>query len=231
MIEFGKTLREAREAKGYSISQLAEATHLMHQIVQDLENENFSKIAAPIYGRGFVKLYCEAVGLDPVPLVAEYMAIQNGEREATIRVRSVAPPPPPPPPPAPEPAPAPVNEPKPMALPLDEPVAAAPKRPLAPLRPPAPLPEQQPIKSAVPPVRIWRVAVVALVAAGVLWALIAGATALYRATMTAPDAETEKTVEPTEVAKPAEPAAPEPATETATPAERTPIAIPPLYID
>ena len=64
MIEFGKTLRAAREAKGYTVSQLAEATRLMHQVVEDLENENFTRIPAPIYGRGFVKLYCEAVGLD-----------------------------------------------------------------------------------------------------------------------------------------------------------------------
>ena len=41
MIEFGKTLREAREAKGYTINQLANATNLMHQIVADLEEENF----------------------------------------------------------------------------------------------------------------------------------------------------------------------------------------------
>ena len=28
MIEFGKILREAREAKGYTISQIAEITHI-----------------------------------------------------------------------------------------------------------------------------------------------------------------------------------------------------------
>ena len=91
MIEFGKTLRAAREAKGYTVSQLAEATRLMHQVVEDLENENFTRIPAPIYGRGFVKLYCEAVGLDSAPLIAEYMAIQSGSREATIRIRNVEP--------------------------------------------------------------------------------------------------------------------------------------------
>lgn len=92
MIEFGKTLRLAREEKGYSISQLAEMTRMIHQTIEDLENENFTKIAAPIYGRGFVKLYCEAVGLDPKPMVAEFMEIFNGNRELGIKERPVSPP-------------------------------------------------------------------------------------------------------------------------------------------
>lgn len=87
MIEFGKTLRLAREAKGYTVSQLAEATRMIHQTIEDLENENFTRIAAPIYGRGFVKLYCEAVGLDPKPMVAEFMEIFSGNRELGIKER------------------------------------------------------------------------------------------------------------------------------------------------
>ena len=48
MIEFGKTLRVARETKGYTVSQLAEMTHLKSSVVEGLENEDFSMIAAPI---------------------------------------------------------------------------------------------------------------------------------------------------------------------------------------
>lgn len=89
MIEFGKTLRQAREVKGLSIAQIAEMTHMMSQIVEGLEKEDFSRIVAPIYGRGFVKLYCEAVGLEPKELIAEFMEIYTGNRKATIRVREV----------------------------------------------------------------------------------------------------------------------------------------------
>ena len=90
MIEFGKTLRAAREAKGYTIGQIAEVTRLMASMVEDLEKEDFSRIAAPIYGRGFVKLYCEAVGLDPKPLVAEFMEIFSGNRDVAIKERPVS---------------------------------------------------------------------------------------------------------------------------------------------
>lgn len=93
MIAFGKTLREAREAKGLTTNQLAETTKLLVQIVEDLEIENFNRIPAPIYGRGFVKLYCEAVDLDPKPLIEEFMAIYCGHREPVIRTREPATPP------------------------------------------------------------------------------------------------------------------------------------------
>ena len=228
MIEFGKTLREAREAKGYTINQLANATNLMHQIVADLEEENFSKIAAPIYGRGFVKLYCEAVGLDPKPLIAEYMAIQNGDRAATIHVRSTPPAQPPPvqePVPVPEPEPAfeleALPEPRPMP---DEPPSVAPRKRLAPLRPPSPLPNPKPDAMPSLPGNTWRVVLVAAVAIAVLWVLAIGVRALYRATMT-PPADATPVAEPPKI----EPLAP--VVETPAAGPRTPIEIPPLYID
>ena len=122
MIEFGNTLRQAREQKGLTTKQVAETTHMMVQLVEDLENERFSRIAAPIYGRGFVKLYCEAVGLDPKPLVSEFMEIFNGNRPATIRRREAAPQPAPAP--APAPAPVPMPEPVPAPEPAPEPEPA-----------------------------------------------------------------------------------------------------------
>lgn len=88
MIEFGSTLRRAREAKGYTKEQIAEMTHIMVQYIDDLENENFSRIVAPIYGRGFVKLYCEAIGLDPKEMVAEFMELYTGKRPVSIRLKN-----------------------------------------------------------------------------------------------------------------------------------------------
>lgn len=90
-MDLGYTLRKAREDKGLSTSEIAQRTHMLVQQVEALEKEDFSKIAAPIYGRGFVKLYCEAVGiLDPKPFVDEFMEIYSGNRPATIRMRQTA---------------------------------------------------------------------------------------------------------------------------------------------
>lgn len=70
----GSKLRQAREALGLSQSELAERTHILVQIVRELEEEDYSRFSAAIYGKGFVKLYAKAVGLDPAPLVAEFLA-------------------------------------------------------------------------------------------------------------------------------------------------------------
>ena len=100
-MSFGQTLRTAREAKGLTTSELAARTHLLVQIVEGLENEDFRRIPAPIYGRGFVKLYCEVVGIDPKPLQAEFMALYTHKKDAPAKT------PQPPPPSAPQEAPPP----------------------------------------------------------------------------------------------------------------------------
>ena len=110
MIEFGKALRDAREAKGLSVAQLADVTHMTVNTINELENEDFSHIPAPIYGRGFVKLYCETVGLDPKPLLAEFMDILNGNRDDCIRERPTA-------------GTAPVAPEEPVGVPQEEPAA------------------------------------------------------------------------------------------------------------
>ena len=93
---FGPKLRAAREAKNLTVSQLAEQTHLLAQVIEGLENETFNSIPAPIYGRGFVKLYCEAVELDPKPMVALFMECFSGEKSAAPAPATEPPPPPPP---------------------------------------------------------------------------------------------------------------------------------------
>lgn len=244
MIEFGETLRKAREAKGLSAGDIAKTTHIMVQMVEALEREDFSRIVAPIYGRGFVKLYCEAVGLDPKPLVAEFMEIYNGNRPAVIRMaepdprqeaKSEAA--------APEPASASTA---PESAPAAEPPAADPE--LAAAAEPAAAKEESPsfaleqengpirmarafpdYRADVPderprgfsiPAPIWRILVLVVAAAAILWLLIAGAKALYKVTMTPPEA----------VDAPKTAAAPEKKPADAKP-PRKQMDIPPLYID
>ncbi len=71
----GETLRKARMARKETASQVAAATRMKIQLVEGLEKEDFTHIPAPIYGKGFIKLYAEHVGLDPDPLIRDYMAL------------------------------------------------------------------------------------------------------------------------------------------------------------
>ena len=160
MIEFGNTLRAAREAKGLTPNDIAARTHMMVQQIIDMENENFSKIAAPIYGRGFVRLYCEQVGLDPQPMIAEFMDIINGKREPVIRTRGAAPQRAPEPEPAAQPTPTPIvqpapqpvvqPEPEPMPAVQPEPEPAVQAEPEPVVQPePEPAPEPEPVAAQV----------------------------------------------------------------------------------
>jgi len=77
----GQILREARESKGMTIAEAAEATRILFPVIEGLETEDFRRIAAPIYGRGFIKIYAEVLGLDPNPLLNDYAELQAGGGE------------------------------------------------------------------------------------------------------------------------------------------------------
>lgn len=172
-MSFGETLRAARETKGMTCSEVAKKTRLLVQIVEEMEQEDFHRIAAPIYGRGFVRLYAQCVGLDPAPLVAEFMEIYEGHRAPIVRTKSVptsAPTPgpevavePPPPPPAafaeslpPPPPPMPtfesdMPETVPVSEPVAEPVSVPDPEPEPTIPEPIASPESEPAPSLVEP--------------------------------------------------------------------------------
>lgn len=79
----GSILRKARESRKLTTSQVASATHMKSQTVDAIEREDFSRMPAAIYCKGFIKLYAEYMGMDPDPLTREYVE------------RFVEPPPPP----------------------------------------------------------------------------------------------------------------------------------------
>jgi len=73
----GKRLREAREALGKSTSELAAKTRIKVQQLEGLESDHYESIPAPMYVRGFLKLYAQELGLDPEPLLEAYK--QSGQ--------------------------------------------------------------------------------------------------------------------------------------------------------
>ena len=69
----GEKLKKARLDRGLTTSEIAAVTRMKVQMVEDLEKEDFSKVAATIYGKGFIRLFAEQVGLDSAPLIEEYL--------------------------------------------------------------------------------------------------------------------------------------------------------------
>lgn len=240
MIEFGKTLKIAREAKGLSIKQVAVATHMMTQIVEGLENEDFSRIVAPIYGRGFVKLYCESVGLEPKPLVDAFMEIYSGNRVAKPKAE-----PPPREPPKIEPAGLASPKAEPPKVPPPEPVAAEP-----PPKPPeldfghapssiaapktsryaAPIPIGEESRFRLPRVN-WRIAILVVASFAVIALFALGVRALYRATMKAPAEDAERGASAETPATDGAPTTPDAPAQATAATGRKPLPLKPFYLD
>ena len=84
----GAQLKEARIRRHLTMQEVAKATRMKSQMIDDIEKEDFSRIAAPIYGKGFIKLYAELVGLDPNPLINEYLSTFSEYRTATLEAET-----------------------------------------------------------------------------------------------------------------------------------------------
>jgi len=72
-MSLGEKLKTARLAGKMTASEVAASTRMKIQIVEALEREDFAQMAAPIYAKGFIRMYAEHVGLDPKPLIDEYL--------------------------------------------------------------------------------------------------------------------------------------------------------------
>jgi len=73
MDSIGDYLRIAREERKIPIAQVARDTKISERYVVAMENGEFSLLPAPAYAKGFLKIYAEYLGLDPRPLVEQYV--------------------------------------------------------------------------------------------------------------------------------------------------------------
>jgi cytoskeletal protein RodZ len=71
MSTVAEQLRQAREAQGLSIHQVAEITKIRTDHIRALEDGNFDVFAAPVYIRGFTRTYATLLKLDVPKLIAE----------------------------------------------------------------------------------------------------------------------------------------------------------------
>lgn len=72
MPTIGQQFKQAREKRPATVSQAAEATRIKYTQIEAMERDDFSRMGAPIYAKGFIRIYSEYLGLDPAPLLREY---------------------------------------------------------------------------------------------------------------------------------------------------------------
>ena len=84
-------LRDAREAKGLSHRQLAEATKLSVRAIELLESDRLADLPEGIYRRSIVRAVAREVGLNPEQLLAEFTAVHPDHLAAPTAAPVVAP--------------------------------------------------------------------------------------------------------------------------------------------
>ena len=70
---FGARLRDARERRGVSLRQIADATKISVAVLEALERNDISKLPGGIFGRAFVRNYAIEVGLDPEATIVDFI--------------------------------------------------------------------------------------------------------------------------------------------------------------
>ncbi len=75
----GRKLREAREALGLEVGDIAATIHVRPEYLQALEEGRWEDLPSPAQARGFLRLYAEALGLKPEDLGAAEQAAEEAQ--------------------------------------------------------------------------------------------------------------------------------------------------------
>jgi cytoskeleton protein RodZ len=86
MASVGAYLRELRTRRGVSLDEIARTTRVAPRYLSALESDAFDELPAPVFIRGFIRAYCQALGESPHEALSHYDG-QDG------RVPAPAPPP------------------------------------------------------------------------------------------------------------------------------------------
>jgi len=71
----GTRLRESRERKGLSLTAIAERTKINVALLEGLERDDVSRWPGGIFRRAWVRAYAQSVGLEPEPIVKEFVEL------------------------------------------------------------------------------------------------------------------------------------------------------------
>ncbi|HBT57452.1 MAG TPA: DUF4115 domain-containing protein, partial [Pseudomonas sp.] len=82
----GETLREAREARGLSIAEVALELKISRQAVEHIEAGRFDRLPGDTFTRGYIRSYARLMGLDPNRLAVEF----DRHRGIEVRERPVS---------------------------------------------------------------------------------------------------------------------------------------------
>lgn len=71
-VEIGKSLHDARVAKGMSLDDIQKITKIQKHYLEAIEQENFDELPGDFYVRAFIKQFADTVGLNGIELLNEH---------------------------------------------------------------------------------------------------------------------------------------------------------------
>lgn len=74
-ITLGEKLRQAREARGISLSEVAEQTRISRLYIESIENDDYRSLPGGIFNKGFVKSFAKYVGVDEQEALQDYASL------------------------------------------------------------------------------------------------------------------------------------------------------------
>jgi len=72
MASVGAYLRDLRTRRGVGLDEVARTTRVAQRYLQSLEDDAFEDLPAPVFIRGFIRAYCQALGEPPHEALAYY---------------------------------------------------------------------------------------------------------------------------------------------------------------
>jgi cytoskeletal protein RodZ len=84
MKNLGEQLKIGRENKGLSLNEVSRETNIAQKYLAALENEDFAQFSAETYLLGFLKAYCEYLGLDVNDILSLYRIRKIEEQPVPI---------------------------------------------------------------------------------------------------------------------------------------------------
>lgn len=75
MSSLGEKLRQAREARGVSLGEVAEQTRISTHYLEAIESDDYRNLPGGIFNKGFVKAFAKYVGIDEQEALQDYSKI------------------------------------------------------------------------------------------------------------------------------------------------------------
>src|SRR4051812_38839401 len=71
-LSLGEKLRQARDERGISVSEVAEQTRISPLYIKAIENDDYKPLPGGIFNKGFVRSYARYVGFDESEALQDY---------------------------------------------------------------------------------------------------------------------------------------------------------------